>query len=102
LANYQHQQIAQVLSLLSARYQIMSNNDGLSSIIDPQGKLQASLPAFQSASLEGTIVPLSGTTPWVRFGDNPALFLCMACVIFCILRKKYQKFYCCKEQEALS
>lgn len=76
LASYQHLQMAQALSILTSRYQIVANNDGLSSIITPQGLLQHTLPAFSAGILEGNIYPAQGTTPWVKWGDTPILSFC--------------------------
>ncbi|MCC5792932.1 MAG: apolipoprotein N-acyltransferase [Legionellaceae bacterium] len=72
LAPYQQQQMAQVRSVQSARYQIMANNDGLSSVIDSKGTIVSSLPAFSSGILEASIFPVQGSTPWIRWGDWPA------------------------------
>ena len=78
LASYQHLQMAQALSILTSRYQIVANNDGLSSIITPTGIVSHSLPAFTSGILEGNIHPSHGSTPWVRWGDWPIIGLCIA------------------------
>lgn len=76
LASYQHLQMAQALSILTSRYQIVANNDGLSSIISPQGNFNHTLPAFTSGILEGDIYPTQGVTPWLKWGDRPILGLC--------------------------
>lgn len=75
LAMYQQLQMAQVLSLQTGRYQVVSNNDGLSSIIDNNGNLTDSLPAFKSGLLESTVYSATGATPWVYLGDYPVLIL---------------------------
>lgn len=75
LAVHQQLQMAQVLSMQTGRYQILANNDGLSSIIDDHGNLSDSLPAFSSGVLEGVIYPATGASPWVLVGDQPILFL---------------------------
>jgi apolipoprotein N-acyltransferase len=77
LAMYQHLQMAQVLSMQTGRYQVVSNNDGLSSIIDTQGQIVNSLPAFSNGILESTIYPSSGASPWVYYGDMPILLMCL-------------------------
>lgn len=84
LASYQQLQMAQALSILTSRYQIVANNDGLSSIITPRGRLQKTLPAFSSGILEGNIYPAHGSTPWVIWGDAPILGLCGLIVIFAL------------------
>lgn len=90
LAVYQQLQMAQVRSLQTARYQIVANNDGLSSVIDDKGNILQSLPAFQAGILRTSITPLTSTTPWVRTGDWPALgfaFSISACLLASRLRK---------------
>lgn len=74
-AIYQHLQMAQVLSLMTGRYQIVANNDGLSSIINTKGTLEETLPAFTAGVLEGEIYPVEGSTPWTIWGDWPIFIL---------------------------
>lgn len=81
LAVYQQLQMAQVLSLETARYQVVANNDGLSSIINPRGIITASLPAFSSGILQAKIFPASGITPWIYWGDLPVLLFCILIVL---------------------
>jgi apolipoprotein N-acyltransferase len=80
-AIYQHLQMAQASSLQMARYQIVANNDGLSSIINTQGALTASLPAFSPGLLEADIYPAQGSTPWVRWGDAPMQLLVLGLIL---------------------
>jgi apolipoprotein N-acyltransferase len=75
LAMPQHLQMAQALSMQTGRYQVIANNDGLSSVIDDKGRITASLPAFSAGVLESSIHPASGSTPWVYWGDTPFLLL---------------------------
>lgn len=82
LASYQQLQIAQMLSLLTGRYQVVVNNDGLSSVINTQGDLVESLPPFSSGILEGTIYPAEGYTPWILWNEYPALIFCTIFIIF--------------------
>lgn len=90
LAMYQQQQIAQVRSLQTARYHVVANNDGLSAVINSQGEMIASLPAFQAGLLKSTLIPMSGCTPWVKWGDFPSLFFSL--IISCIgLLNRYRK-----------
>ena len=84
LAVYQQLQMAQVLSKQTGRYQIVSNNDGLSSFIDATGHISESLPAFSKGILEGNIYPASGATPWVEQGDNPIMIINILLLLFII------------------
>lgn len=87
LAMYQQLQISQVLSLQTGRYQVVANNDGLSSLIDAQGKVTASLPAFRAGILESSVYPADGLTPWAYFGDMPALLFSMLIVTMAVFIK---------------
>lgn len=86
LAPYQQQQMAQVRSLQSSRYQIVANNDGLSAIINPKGTLTDSLPAFSSGVLRSEIIPNAGATPWVRSGDWPIAIVVFLIIIIAVIR----------------
>ncbi len=77
LAVYQQLQMSQVLSMQTGRYQIVSNNDGLSSIIDNLGEIVDSLPVFSSGVLKGSIMPATGSTPWVYLSDWPVFLICL-------------------------
>lgn len=81
LAIYQQLQMSQTLSAMSGRYQIVANNNGLSSIIDSKGKIINSLPAFSSGNLYGSIHPTIGATLWSVTGDMPYLYLCIVIII---------------------
>lgn len=84
MASYQHLQMAQALSILTHRYQIVANNDGLSSIIRPDGTMEHSLSAFSAGLLEGQIYAAHGTTPWILWGDMPMLGLCGLIGLLCL------------------
>ena len=82
---YKHLQMAQVQSLQTERYQVVANNDGLSSVIDSNGHLVASLAPLTSGVLKTSLFPKTTLTPWVRFGDWPALFCAGFISLFCFL-----------------
>jgi apolipoprotein N-acyltransferase len=82
LASYQQLQMAQMLSLLTGRYQVVVNNDGLSSVIAANGELIKSLPSFSSGLLQSTIYPASGLTPWIIWYEYPALIFCAFFLIY--------------------
>ena len=91
LAMYQQVQMAQALSIQSGRFQVVSNNDGLSSIIDAQGTLISSLPALSSGILEADIYPATGSTPWIYFGDLPILFASLLIVLLAQFTQYYRR-----------
>lgn len=85
LAIYQHLQMAQVLSVLTGRYQILANNNGLSSIIDDRGNIIESLPTYKAGILEGDIFSAKGMTIWAKIGDKPALIICFGIFMLSLL-----------------
>lgn len=91
LAMYQQLQIAQVLSALANRYQVVANNDGLSSIIDSQGNIINKLKPFTAETLTEEAFAISGTTPWVNLGDAPLLFLAISILMTAILRRLWYR-----------
>lgn len=86
-ALYQHLQMAQAFSLMSHRDQVFVNNNGLSSIINAQGKIIAKLPAWKTQQLQGQITPHQQTTPWMKWGDGPILLCCIFIILLFILEK---------------
>ena len=91
LAVYQHLQMAQVLSKQTGRFQIVSNNDGLSSVINDSGEIINALPAFQSGTLKASLKPSTGASPWVWVGDRPIHLLIISILIMSILRRRRKR-----------
>lgn len=84
LALHQHLQMAQVLSFMTQKYQVFVNNNGLSSLINNQGKIIAQLPAWQKSQLNGKIKLNDFITPWVIYGDIPVLISLILLALFII------------------
>lgn len=82
LASYQQLQMAQMLSLLTGRYQVVVNNDGLSSIVNDQGNIVEGLPPFSSGILQSEVFPAQGSTPWIIWSEYPALIFCALFLFF--------------------
>jgi apolipoprotein N-acyltransferase len=82
LAAEQHDQIAAMRALESARPMLRATNTGITSIIDHHGVELARLPWFTRGVLEGTIAGREGVTPYVRFGD--ALVVALAALIIVV------------------
>jgi apolipoprotein N-acyltransferase len=74
-APWQHAQMSQMRALETGRMMLRATNTGLTAIIDPQGRLLASLPPFTSGSLGGSIQGYAGSTPYVRWGNAAVLVL---------------------------
>nr|WP_246182010.1 apolipoprotein N-acyltransferase [Pandoraea capi] len=73
----QHLQIARMRTLETGRPMLRATNTGATAIIDAHGKVQGRLPAMTVGTLTGNVQPYSGLTPYVRFGNVPALVLAL-------------------------
>lgn len=85
LAPGQHLQIARLRALETGRMVLTATNTGITAAIAADGKVIARLPQFTEARLELEAQGRSGTTPYARFRDLPALALCLALVFGCAL-----------------
>jgi apolipoprotein N-acyltransferase len=90
LAAEQHEQIAAMRAIETARPMLRATNTGITSIIDHHGKELARLPWFTRGVLEGEIAGRSGVTPYVRFGDALAVVaaLALAAAAFAVDRRR--------------
>jgi apolipoprotein N-acyltransferase len=75
-APHQHLEIARMRSLEAGRFQIRVANDGITAIIDPRGGVVQRIPQFKPEVLRGSVVPYTGSTPYVRVGNWPIVGLC--------------------------
>ena len=105
LAVYQQLQMSQVLSIQTGRFQIVANNDGLSSVINTHGDILDSLPVFSSGILNASITPSYGSSPWVYLGDIPLLLISLLIVLMALSmalgQKGMKRASCLSGQEIL-
>jgi apolipoprotein N-acyltransferase len=75
LAPHQHLQISRMRALETGRYMLRATNTGATAVIDARGNVTAQLPLFTLGSLQASVQPYEGATPYVRWGDWPAVLL---------------------------
>jgi apolipoprotein N-acyltransferase len=75
LALPQHLQISRMRALETGRPVLRATNTGATAIVDARGQVVAQLPYLTRGVLAGEVQGHSGDTPYLRFGDAPALLL---------------------------
>lgn len=73
---HQHHAIARMRALEAGRYMIRSTNTGITSFIGPHGEVIEQIAQFETGVLKGEVQPLSGATPFVRWGNFLIVALC--------------------------
>lgn len=69
IAPHQHRQIAQVRAAEAGRWLLRATNTGVTAVIDPQGRVAASVPQFEAGVLKYTVQGFTGSTPYARWGN---------------------------------
>ncbi|MDJ0739192.1 MAG: apolipoprotein N-acyltransferase [Gammaproteobacteria bacterium] len=77
LAPHQHLEIARMRALETGRFLLRATNTGISAIIDEHGGLRGTAPQFDQAILTDDIVPLTGRTPFTRWGNVAVVALAL-------------------------
>jgi len=77
IAPHQHLEIARMRALEVGRYMVRSTNNGVSAFIAPDGQILERGPQFEYVEMTRDIPPLSGLTPYARFGNWPVISLCL-------------------------
>lgn len=83
----QHFQQARMRTLETGRWLLRGTNNGVTAIVDHNGRVRARLPQFERAVLEGEFQPMTGVTPYVRTGSWPVLLLAALMVAGPLLRR---------------
>lgn len=84
----QHFQIARMRAIENGRWLVRAANNGITAIVDPQGKIQNIAPRYTQAVLEGTVQPLKGLTPYQRVGQWPLIISYLLMVILLLLMNR--------------
>lgn len=90
LSPRQHLQIGAMRSLEAGRWQLRANNTGITAILDDKGRVRAELPGFTHGALQAMAQGRSGLTPFLRWGNLPALVIMAALlsIAFLLARKR--------------
>lgn len=88
IAPWQHLQFSQTRALETGRYMLRATNTGVTAIIDQRGRVLKHMPEFKAAALNGVAQGFAGETPYVRFGNSPALAVLFAGLALVLLRAR--------------
>jgi apolipoprotein N-acyltransferase len=75
IAPAQHLQISQMRALETGRPMLRATNTGMTAAIDAHGTVTQVLPQYTEGVLVAMVQPYAGSTPFVRWGNAPALVL---------------------------
>lgn len=84
----QHLQMAQMRALEAGRWMIRATNNGVTALIDPQGRITERLPQFEQAILYGEVQPMQGLTPYLKWRGWPVFGLAMVLLGVALLRQR--------------
>nr|HRK57415.1 apolipoprotein N-acyltransferase [Burkholderiaceae bacterium] len=86
----QHLQISRMRALETARPMLRATNTGATALIDERGQVRARLPYIDANHLDVTVQGQSGLTPYVRWGNGPALTLALGLLAITWARMRRQ------------
>lgn len=96
----QHLQMVQMRSLETGRYFVRATNNGVTAIINDQGRIISSLPQFERGILRAEVPSFEGRTPYMLWGSYPILALATILILLSILANQLknrsarrEKFY---------
>jgi len=75
---FQHHAIARMRALESGRFMLRATNTGISSIIGPKGEEIAVSSQFEIQVLKASVQPMTGSTPYIFWGDLVLVLSCSA------------------------
>ncbi len=87
LALPQHLQISRMRALETQHPMLRATNTGATAIIDARGEVAAQLPYLTAGALDGTVQGYEGTTPYIRYGNWPALLLACLLIVAALLKR---------------
>lgn len=77
----QHLQMAQFRALEVGRYLIRATNNGVSAIVDHNGRILKKSEQFKLQVLTGQVRKMTGETPYFRYGSSPILLFCASIIL---------------------
>jgi apolipoprotein N-acyltransferase len=64
------------------------SNNGITAIINSEGKIQSQIPAFETAVLTDNLQPYRGRTPWQQYGMDPIMLVWIIFLVVAVWNRK--------------
>jgi apolipoprotein N-acyltransferase len=80
LAPHQHLQISRMRALETGRPMLRATTNGISALIDEKGEIRMRSAQFRTEMLSGSVQPMQGATPYVRWGNWTVVMLLLGIV----------------------
>ncbi|WP_227538727.1 apolipoprotein N-acyltransferase [Moraxella canis] len=84
----QHLQMVQMRSLENGRWFVRATNNGVTALIDHQGRVVSQIPQFERGVLRGEVPSYVGRTPYMVWGHYPVLGLAIVLILLSIWANK--------------
>jgi apolipoprotein N-acyltransferase len=91
LGPQQHMQMAQMRALENAKPMIRGTNNGISALVDHQGRIYQSIEQYTQGELVGTIEPRNGRTLFSLLGSWPTVILALLSFFGLLMTKRTTK-----------
>lgn len=85
---WQHLQMARARALEFGRTLLRSTNNGITTVISPQGAIEQKISQFQADTLSTTVNPSIGLTPYAKWGNYPYYAIMLILTIIIFVRRK--------------
>lgn len=72
-APHQALQMSRMRALETGRYMLRATTNGISAVIDARGAIVARSPQFKADVVSAAFQPMTGATPYVRWGNYPVI-----------------------------
>ena len=77
IAPQQHMQMARMRAIENAKPLMRGTNNGVTALVDHQGRIYQQLEQFTVGELSGTIAPRAGKTIFTQLGSWPTVIVCL-------------------------